>query len=37
MIRVQETDGVWWFVDGTGAPFVSIGVNHLQSDCWLAP
>jgi hypothetical protein len=36
-VRVQCVDGVWWFVDATGAPFVSLGVNHVQPNCWLAP
>lgn len=37
MVRVERVGGSWWFVDADGAPFVSIGVNHLQPDCWLAP
>jgi hypothetical protein len=36
-IQVTQTNGHWWFVSPEGTPFVSIGVNHLQSDCWLAP
>ncbi len=36
-VTVRETDGVWWLVDGQGCPFVTLGINHVQPDCWLAP
>ncbi len=36
-IRVIQDEGRWWLQDVEGHPFVSIGINHLQSDCWLAP
>jgi hypothetical protein len=36
-MRIECVSGVWWFVDGDGARFVSLGVNHLQPNCWLAP
>ena len=26
-IRVVQDDGVWWFQDGTGRRFFSLGVN----------
>lgn len=29
--------GVWWLVDDDGVPFVTLGVNHVQPICWLAP
>jgi hypothetical protein len=35
-IQIKCIDQVWWFVRD-GEPFVSLGVNHLQPDCWLAP
>lgn len=37
VVTVQKIDGVWWFVDPNGEPFISLGVNHVQADCWLAP
>jgi hypothetical protein len=36
-ITVEPIDGVWWLVDPADGPFVSVGVNHVQGDCWLAP
>ena len=36
-IHTWNDHGVWWLVDVDGAPFVSLGVNHVQPDCWLAP
>ena len=36
-ISLTQKDHRWWFVDTEGRPFVSLGANHLQSDCWLAP
>ncbi len=36
-LRVTEEDAVWWLLNPQGERFVSIGANHLQSDCWLAP
>jgi len=36
-IRVENRQGVWWLISPEGDPFVSLGVNHLQPDCWLAP
>ncbi len=36
-MTVQCLNGVWWFVDADGGPFVSLGVNHIQPNCWLAP
>jgi hypothetical protein len=36
-VTARQTDGVWWLVDGQGRPFVTLGINHVQPDCWLAP
>lgn len=36
-VRVEQIEGVWWFVDPDGNPFVSIGVNHIEPHLWLAP
>jgi len=36
-VQIQCIDQRWWFVNEDGKHFVSVGVNHLQSDCWLAP
>lgn len=36
-VRAQEEHGIWWLVSAEGKRFVSIGINHLQPDCWLAP
>jgi hypothetical protein len=36
-IGVEHRDGVWWLVNAAGERFVSLGVNHVQGDCWLAP
>ncbi len=36
-ITVAQHDHVWWLVDSAGRRFVSLGINHLQPDCWLAP
>ena len=30
-VRVQQIDGVWWFISADGEPFVSTGVNHATS------
>jgi hypothetical protein len=32
-IRVVEEDGVWWFQDGSGHRFSSVGVNCV-GDCY---
>ena len=29
-IRVEKINRAWWFVDPTGEPFVSLGVNHRE-------
>lgn len=36
-VRVEQVDGVWWFINAEGEPFVSIGVNHVEPHLWLAP
>lgn len=36
-VRVEQIDGVWWFIDADGMPFVSTGVNHIEPHLWLAP
>ncbi len=36
-IEVRNIDGIWWLVNSRSEPFVSVGVNHVQGDCWLAP
>jgi hypothetical protein len=36
-IRVEQIDGVWWFINAEGERFVSIGVNHIEPHLWLAP
>lgn len=36
-IRVEQIDGVWWFINAEGEKFVSLGVNHIEPHLWLAP
>lgn len=36
-VGLQCPRGAWWLRGPDGKPFVSLGVNHVQSDCWLAP
>src|SRR5210317_489136 len=36
-VRVQQIDGVWWFLGPDGDKFVSLGVNHIEPHLWLAP
>ena len=36
-VRVEQRDGVWWFVSPQGEPFVSIGVNHVAPELLLTP
>jgi hypothetical protein len=36
-ITVRQIDDVWWLHDAAGQPFFSVGINHIQGDCWLAP
>ena len=36
-IRVEEIDGVWWFVNPEGEPFLSMGVNHIEPHLWMGP
>ncbi|MEM7143642.1 MAG: beta-agarase [Verrucomicrobiota bacterium] len=36
-VRVEQIDGVWWFIGPDGDRFVSIGVNHIEPHLWLAP
>lgn len=36
-VRVEQVDGVWWFVGPNGDRFVSLGVNHVEPHLWLAP
>ncbi len=36
-IRVEQIDGIWWFIDADGEKFVSMGVNHIEPHLWLAP
>ena len=36
-IRVEQTDGIWWFINAAGEKFVSTGVNHIEPHLWLAP
>ena len=36
-VRVEEIEGVWWFVSPTGEPFLSLGVNHLEPHLWMGP
>lgn len=36
-VRVEQVDGVWWFIGPGGEQFVSIGVNHIEPHLWLAP
>ena len=36
-IRVEQIDGVWWFINADGEKFVSVGVNHIEPHLWLAP
>ncbi len=30
--RVEQVDGVWWFVTPDGRPFFSAGINHVSSN-----
>jgi len=34
-IRVEEIDGVWWFISPIGEQFLSLGVNHIEPHLWL--
>ncbi len=36
-VHLEQEAGIWWFADGTGQRFVSIGVNHLEAPVFLAP
>lgn len=36
-VRVEQVDGVWWFIGPDGKKFVSLGVNHIEPHLWLAP
>lgn len=36
-VRVEQIDGVWWFIGPDGDKFVSMGVNHIEPHLWLAP
>ncbi len=36
-VRLEQIDGVWWFIDPDGEPFISVGVNHVEPHLWLAP
>lgn len=36
-VRVEEIEGVWWFVSPTGEPFLSLGVNHIEPHLWMGP
>jgi hypothetical protein len=36
-IHIDRRDGIWWLVNAQGEPFFSVGVNHIQANCWLAP
>ena len=31
-VHLEQTDNVWWLVDGEGNKFVSTGMNHIQSN-----
>ena len=33
----RDENDRWWFRGAAGERFVSLGINHVQSDCWLAP
>ena len=34
-VRVEEIEGIWWFVGPTGEPFLSLGVNHIEPHLWM--
>lgn len=36
-VRVEQVDGVWWFIGPDGKRFISMGVNHIEPHLWLAP
>ncbi|QDV26766.1 hypothetical protein [Aureliella helgolandensis] len=36
-IHLKQLDGEWWFINADGEKFVSIGVNHIEPQLWLAP
>lgn len=36
-VRIEQIDGVWWFIGPDGEKFVSNGVNHIEPHLWLAP
>ncbi len=36
-VRVEQIEGVWWFISPEGEKFISMGVNHIEPHLWLAP
>ncbi len=36
-VSVEQRDGIWWFVDPEGQPFVSTGINHVEPQLILGP
>ncbi|MDZ8119087.1 hypothetical protein [Pontiella agarivorans] len=36
-VRVENIDGVWWFISPEGEKFISMGINHVEPHLWLAP
>lgn len=36
-VSTGQTDGVWWFHTPGGAPFLSIGANHVEPVYWQSP
>lgn len=36
-VRVEQIDGIWWFIGPDGEKFISMGVNHIEPHLWLAP
>ena len=36
-VSLSQVEGWWRFQNACGERFFSVGVNHFQPDCWLAP
>lgn len=36
-VSVTQENGVWWFRSPVGAPFLSIGANHVEPIYWQSP
>jgi hypothetical protein len=36
-VRLEQREGVWWFINAQGKPFVSLGINHAGAYVFFAP